>query len=204
MVTQNADSSCTGSNNKRIGACFSMPLVISVSGITGVSVPDEPGFLTGGNPSVRSLSFANTSQTTTEVCGQSGLSVNGPVNPYEASYAGLWAISSTLQLYAWFSPYDSLHDNSSDRCGTGSVRFRVELTLSRVYNMGSYTTGYRLEYKGFHKSDCTSLDSYSGVSNMLAGKSVTMTCDGTFSIPGNTYEAVPQTITVSFAANPLP
>jgi hypothetical protein len=112
-----------------------------------------------------------------------------------------------LHVFSWFSPYDFLHDASSDRCSSGSVRFRVELTLERIYRVGTYNTPYRLLYKGFHKGDCTSLDSYSGVSNMLAGKSVTMTCDGTFAYegyPGWSYQAEPQTITVSFSANPLP
>jgi hypothetical protein len=111
--------------------------------------------------------------------------------------------STTLQVYSWFSPFDSLHDALSDRCSSGSVRFRVELALERTYQQGGRQ--FPLRYQGFHKGACTSLDFYSALSSMLAGQSVTMTCNGTFSIPnGGSYAATPQTITVSFASNPLP
>ena len=203
QVSQEADSSCVASNNKKPSACSPTPLVVSVSGFTDVSVPGEPGFFDGpGQPQIvtnRSLSFANTSRTTPELCGQSGLSVEGPVG----APADFYVISSELAVSAWFSPYDNLHDLSSDRCSSGSVRLRVQLTLSRLYGLDS--SRYPLVYRGYYKGDCTSLDSYPASLSMLAGNSVTMTCDGLFSVPGSgTYAAVPQTITVSFAANPLP
>jgi len=201
MVTQNADSSCIASNNRAIGPCVSYPVVVSVSGVTGVVVPGEPGFLDSGTALLRNLSFANTSLATPETCGQSGIFVDGPS---EIS-SGFSVLSSSMVVSAWFSPYDSLHDDPSDRCSNGSVRFRVELTLERIYQQGGVQCPLR--YQGFYKGTCTSLDSYSALSSMLVGQSVTMTCNGTFTVPGtlgNTYTADPQTITVSFAANPLP
>ena len=202
-VTKNADSYCVASNNRAIGPCDSSAVVVSVSGVASPSVPDEPGWLDSGTELLKDLSFANTSQTAREICGQSGVTIQGP----SENNSGFFVASSTLDVYSWFSPYDSLHDISSDRCSSGSVRFRVELTLRRIYRVGSYSVGYPLVYKGFHKGDCTSLDSLPTSSSMLAGKTVTMTCEGSFSYngsPGWSYPAAPQTITVSFSANPLP
>ena len=203
MLTQNADSSCIASNNKRISSCSSTPLVISVSGFTEVSIPGEPGFFDGpGQPQIvtnRSLSFANTSRTTAEICGQSGLSVEGPVG----APADFFLAFNTLNVVAWFSPYDIRYDSLADRCNTGSVRLRVQLDLERVYRLDS--TSYPLTYRGYYKEDCTSLESYPASISMLAGKSVSMTCDGSFVVPRRgSFAAVPQAITVSFAANPLP
>jgi hypothetical protein len=201
QVTPNADSSCIASNNRAISPCVSYPVVVSVSGVTGVVVPGEPGFLDSGTALLRDLSFANTSRTALEICGQSGIFVDGP----SQISSGFSVQSSSLTVVSWFSPYDSLHDDPSDRCSNGSVRFRVELSLDRIYQTGGVRVPLR--YQGFHKGACTSLDSYSALSSMLAGQSVTMTCNGTFTIPGllgATYAAVPQIITVSFSANPLP
>jgi hypothetical protein len=200
MVYQQVDSSCVSSNNRKTAACVSTPLVVSVSGVKDASWSGETGFQTAAN---KNLSFANTSQTSSEICGQSAMHVEGPAE----INSGFFVASSTLDVSAWFSPYDSLHDVSSDACSNGSVRFRVELTLRRIYGVGSYAVGYPLVYKGFYKGDCTTLDSFPASSSMLAGKTVTMTCDGSFSYngyPGWSYPAAPQTITVSFAANPLP
>jgi len=193
MITQN-DSACIAINNKRIYSCYPTPLVISVSGVATASVPSQPAIRTD-------FSFANTSRATAEVCGQSGLYVEDTAG-YPAEFL---TYSPQLQVYAWFSPYDSLKDVSSERCSQGSVRLRIQLNLSKVF--GSYGSEYVLEYSGYHKGDCTSLDSYPSLSSMLAGKTVTMTCDGALINQGSrpvTYAADPQAITVSFAANPLP
>lgn len=194
-------TTCTAINNMKVSDCLVSPLVISVSGVTDASVPGDPSF-----PSFpyEPLSFANNSFTTYQRCADTGIIYDNPTNSLGA---GLYIFSSQLSVYARFTPSYEFYGTSTNRCSNGSVRLIVKITLERIYKMGSYNMPYRLLYEGSHKGVCESLDSYSSVADMLAGKSVTMTCDGAFTYEGSprvAYAAEPQTITVSFAANPLP
>jgi hypothetical protein len=192
-----ADSSCVSRYNRKLSACNPIPITVNVSGVVDASWSGESSFQNAAN---KSLSFANTSQSVYETCGQTYLYVEGP----SELNSGFFVASSRLYVITWFSPYDVLRDSSAETCNTGKVRMRVEVTLERIYRVGSYSAPFRLLYTGYSKTDCTDLDSYPSLSSMLSGKSATMTCDGSFTYTGGSYTAQPQTITVSFDANPLP
>jgi hypothetical protein len=74
--------------------------------------------------------------------------------------------------------------------------------MTRRYGFGFST--YGLDYQGFFKSDCLSIESLPSSGSLLGGRSLTISCPGFFFGPGFSIPVHPQTITVSFASSPLP
>jgi hypothetical protein len=193
---------CVSAYNSQPRPCDPISLSISVSGIQAASVPTLTGFINSQDSDVlRELSYANTSIGTSEVCGGSGFLTEWP-----GGFVSAGAITvnvTTLAVYGWFSRRDDFRESAGEACANGSVRFRVKVSLAKYYNIAGFQLD-KLSYTGYYKGPCTTIDSYSAISSMLDGKTVTMACTGTYLSPGGITPAEPQTITVRFSANPLP
>jgi hypothetical protein len=106
-------------------------------------------------------------------------------------------LSSVISVNARFS--------LAEACGTANVRTGVSVFLRRVYRLGASRLNYVLEYSGNSVSDCLSIDDLPASTSLLSGRSLTVSCQGSFIVgPFVNWPVQPQGIIVSFSSNPLP
>jgi len=186
---------CTSSGNRKPAKCEGISVTASVSGWVNAELAFDPGFEnifdTEAN---KDLSFANGLLSGQEVCGEFLSSKEGPSDSIPG---GFWVLSSDISVNARFS--------LAEACGTANVRTGVSVFLRRVYRLGVSRLNYVLEYRGDNVSDCLSIEDLPASTSLLSGRSLTVSCQGSFfASPFFNWPVQPQDITVSFSSNPLP